>query len=284
MLSILQAHPIAFLAAVTLLGLVVGSFLNVVIHRLPIMMKRAWAADCREFLAEEGNSLSQQAAIQMPYNLIVPGSQCPHCGHKIRALENLPVVSYLALRGRCAKCGARIPLQYPAIEVISALLSLLVAVRYGFSWTTLAALAYTWVLIVLSAIDLRTQLLPDSITLPGLWLGLLVNTGGLFTDLESAVLGAVIGYLTLWSVYHLFKWQSGKEGIGYGDFKLLAMLGAWAGWQALLLIILLSSLAGAVVGIGLIVVKGRDRNIPISFGPYLAATGWIILLWGPLMN
>jgi leader peptidase (prepilin peptidase) / N-methyltransferase len=284
MLSVLEAHPIAFLAAVTLLGLVVGSFLNVVIHRLPIMMKQAWATECREFLAEEGNPPFEQEAIQTPYNLVAPRSQCPHCGHKIGALEIVPVISYLALRGRCAKCRARISPQYPAIEIISALLSLLVAIRYGFSWTTSAALAYTWALIVLSTIDLRTQLLPDSITLPGVWLGLLANTGGLFTDLESAVLGAVFGYLSLWSVYHLFKWMSGKEGLGYGDFKLLAMLGAWAGWQALLLILLLSSLVGAVVGIGLIVVKGRDRNIPIPFGPYLAAAGWIALLWGPQMT
>ncbi len=282
MLSVLQTHPIAFLAAATLLGLIVGSFLNVAIHRLPIMMKRAWAAECREFLAEEGNLPSgQEEVTQIPYNLVTPRSHCPHCGHKIGVLENIPVISYLALRGRCTECRTRIPVQYPVVEIISALLSLVVALRYGFSWTSSAALVYTWTLIVLSAIDLRTQILPDSITLAGLWLGLLANTGGLFTDLESAVLGAVFGYLSLWSVYHLFKSLSGKEGIGYGDFKLLAMLGAWAGWQALLMIILLSSLVGAVVGIGLIVVKGRDRNIPIPFGPYLATAGWVILLWGP---
>lgn len=281
---LLQQHPAIYLLVIALLGLIIGSFLNVVIHRLPIMMKRAWAAECREFLASEENLSSQREALHTTYNLIAPRSQCPRCGHTIGALENVPVISYLALRGRCAACRAPISLQYPAIEVMTASLSLIVATRYGFGWPTAAALVFTWALIALAVIDLRTQLLPDAITLPGLWLGLLVNTGGMFTDLQSGVLGTVFGYLSLWGVYHLFKWLTGKEGMGRGDFKLLAMLGAWAGWQALLLIILLSSLVGAVVGIGLIVASGRDRNIPIPFGPYLAAAGWIALLWGPQMT
>lgn len=283
MLAFLQQHPAVFLLAISVLGLMVGSFLNVVIHRLPIMMRRAWADECREWLNEEDGQAASAANTEpeQPFNLIVPRSQCPNCGHKISALENVPVLSYLALRGRCAACRAPISLQYPLIEGLTALLSLTVAWRFGYGWETVAALLFTWALIALAVIDIHNKLLPDSITLPILWLGLLVNIGDLFTELESSVLGAVFGYLSLWSVYHLFRLLTGKEGMGYGDFKLLAMLGAWAGWQTLPLTILLSSALGAVVGIALIAIKGRDHNVPIPFGPYLAAAGWIALLWGP---
>jgi leader peptidase (prepilin peptidase) / N-methyltransferase len=282
MFSVFQTHPVIFLVSMTLLGLIVGSFLNVVIHRLPIMMQRGWEAECRAFFGEtDGRQHSIEARPEAAFNLIVPRSQCPHCGHDIRAVENIPVISYLALRGRCSQCHAPISAQYPAVEALTAALSLLAAWRYGYGWETLAALALTWALIALAGIDLKTKLLPDAITLPVLWLGLLANMAGLFTDLQSAVLGAVFGYLSLWGVYQLFKLLTGKEGMGYGDFKLLAMLGAWTGWQALPLIILLSSLVGAIVGVGLIAFKGRDRNIPIPFGPYLAAAGWIAFMWGP---
>ncbi|HKF95319.1 MAG TPA: A24 family peptidase [Gammaproteobacteria bacterium] len=282
MFAVLETHPVAFLLAIAILGLTIGSFLNVVIHRLPIMMKRAWADECHEWLKE--NSQTNDAEGEgsgKPYNLIVPRSQCSACGHQITARENVPVISYLVLRGRCAACRASISLQYPLIEILTAILSLIVAWHYGYAWHTVGALLFTWVLIALAVIDFHTQLLPDSITLPMLWLGLLGNVGGLFVDLQSSVLGAACGYLSLWCVYHLFKFLAGKEGMGYGDFKLLAMLGAWGGWQILPLVILLSSVAGAAVGIGLIVIKGRDRNVPIPFGPYLAIAGWIAFLWGP---
>jgi leader peptidase (prepilin peptidase) / N-methyltransferase len=283
MLTAFHDHPLAFLLVIAVLGLAVGSFLNVVIHRLPIMIKRAWVHECRAWLNAEDDQTESVARndANQPYNLIMPRSQCPDCGHRITALENIPVFSYLALRGRCAECRAPISLQYPLIEALAAALSLTVAWRFGYSWEAIAALLFTWALIALAAIDLKTKLLPDSIILPMLWVGLLANTGDVFTNLQSSVLGAVFGYLSLWCVYHLFKFLTGKEGMGYGDFKLLAMVGAWTGWQALPLVVLLSSVVGATVGIGQIFVKGRDRNMPIPFGPYLAIAGWITLLWGP---
>lgn len=283
MLTALQDHPAVFLIAIAILGLVIGSFLNVVIYRLPIMMQRTWADECREWLSAAGSTaeIPSDKTFESPFNLVVPRSQCPACGHKITALENIPLISYLALRGRCAACRAPISPQYPIIEILTAILSLIVAWRFGYGWETSAALLFTWALIALSAIDFHVKLLPDAITLPSLWLGLLVNMTGLFTDLQASVLGAVCGYLSLWCVYHLFKLLTGKEGMGYGDFKLLAMLGAWMGWQMLPLTILLSSVVGATVGIALIIVKGRDRDNPIPFGPYLAAAGWIALLCGP---
>jgi leader peptidase (prepilin peptidase)/N-methyltransferase len=282
MLNVFQQHPAAFLLAIAIFGLIVGSFLNVVIHRLPIMMRRAWAQECREWLNADGHTgVAPSNESDRRYNLIVPRSQCPDCGHRITAKENIPVISYLSLRGRCAACGAPISLQYPLIEALTALLSLTVAWHFGYGWETVAALPLTWALIALAGIDFHTKLLPDSITLPMLWLGLVVNMGGLFTDLQSSVLGAACGYVSLWSVYHVFRLLTGKEGMGHGDFKLLAMLGAWSGWQTLPLVILLSSVVGAAVGIALIIIKGRDRSNPIPFGPYLAVAGWIAFLWGP---
>ena len=267
-------HPLS----VTLLGLAVGSFLNVVIYRLPKMMEAQWTRDCREHLGE--NIDTKEA----PFNLNRPSSHCPNCKHKIRAWENIPVISWLLLKGRCSNCGTSISPRYPIIEAVTGLLSLAVALHFGFSWAMAGALLLTWALIALSMIDFDTQLLPDNITLPFLWLGLLISLATIFTDTQSAILGAAAGYLSLWSVYQLFKRLTGKEGMGYGDFKLLAMLGAWLGWQYLPQIILLSALVGALVGVSLIVLRGRDRNIPIPFGPYLAAAGWISLMWGEQIN
>jgi leader peptidase (prepilin peptidase)/N-methyltransferase len=277
MLSAFENHPAIFLAAVGLLGLAVGSFLNVVILRLPVMMERAWRGQCSEHFPE----LATKTKPDEPFDLVRPRSRCPACGHRLAAIENVPLLSYLLLRGRCSACDARISPRYPFIEAGTALLSMIVAARFGFSWEAIAALAMTWALIALSAIDYDHQLLPDSITLPFLWIGLLLSLPGIFTDSASAILGAAAGYLGLWTVYWLFKLLTGKEGMGHGDFKLLAMLGAWTGWQFVLPIVLLSSVVGAAVGIVLILARGRDRNIPIPFGPYLAAAGWIVLLWGP---
>lgn len=262
----------------TLIGLAVGSFLNVVIYRLPKMMEAQWTRDCREHLGENID------ANESPFNLNRPSSHCPHCKHKIRSWENIPVLSWLLLKGRCSNCGIHISPRYPIVEAITGLLSLAVVLHFGISWAMAGALLLTWALIALSMIDFDTQLLPDTITLPFLWLGLLISLATVFTDTESAILGAAVGYLSLWSVYHLFKLLTGKEGMGYGDFKLLAMLGAWLGWQYLPQIILLSALVGAIVGVSLIVLRGRDRNIPIPFGPYLATAGWISLMWGDQIN
>lgn len=279
----LQTSTPLFIFVITLLGLVVGSFLNVVIYRLPRMMQDSWHAQCRELLDTEKQQQDAQPTAETEnskYNLVVPRSACPSCGHQITALENIPVISYLFLKGKCSKCETPISIRYPVLEISTAILSVAVAVHFGFSWQCAAALLLTWSLISLSVIDYDHKLLPDDITLPFLWLGLLLNLNGLFTDIHSSLIGAVAGYLALWSVYWLFKLLTGKEGMGYGDFKLLAMLGAWLGWQSLPGIVLLSSLVGAVIGISLILFRGRDRNIPIPFGPYLAIAGWIYLLWG----
>ncbi len=275
--SLFLSSPISFLAIITLLGLMVGSFLNVVIYRLPNMLNQQWRRDCQEWLSGSSTNTDSE---EQPLNLITPGSHCPHCGHKITILENIPLISYLVQRGRCSACHAPISLQYPIVEALTALLSLAVAWRFGYGWQTAAALLLSWALIALSVIDLRTTLLPDIITIPFIWLGLLLNITESFTDLPSSVLGAVFGYLSLWSVYHVFKAITGKEGMGYGDFKLLAMLGAWLGWQSLPLIVILSSFLGASIGISLVLLNGHDKNIPIPFGPYLAGAGWIALLWG----
>lgn len=266
-------NPGGLPAVAGLLGLCIGSFLNVVIHRLPKMMERDWQTQCAEMRDEAVEPTE-------PLNLATPRSRCPACGHQISALENLPVISFLVLRGRCAGCQIPISPRYPLVEAFTGLLSAYLAWRFGFGWQTAGALCLAWALIALTFIDFDTQLLPDSITLPLLWLGLLFNIFGAFADLQSAVIGAVAGYLSLWSVYWLFKFATGKEGMGYGDFKLLAALGAWLGWQMLPTIILLSSLVGAVVGIGLIALARHGRNVPIPFGPYLAAAGIIALLWG----
>ena len=278
LISFLQSSPAADMALAGILGLLVGSFLNVVILRLPVMMERQWRTQCREVLELE----EQPDAVkeEQPFNLLTPASHCPKCQHRLSALENIPIISYLVLRGKCKGCSSAIPLRYPLTEALTALLSVTVAWRFGFTWECLAALTLTWSLIALSIIDFDHQLLPDTITLPLLWLGLLVNLYGLFVPLEDAVIGAVAGYLSLWTIFQLFRLLTGKEGMGYGDFKLLAVLGAWLGWQYILLIVLLSSVVGAVIGITLIVARGRDRSIPIPFGPYLAIAGWIAMLWG----
>jgi leader peptidase (prepilin peptidase)/N-methyltransferase len=278
-LDLLGNNPTLFLMTVGLLGLIVGSFLNVVIYRLPIMMEREWRTHCAE-LTDNDNSNQTGDDAASSFNLNTPRSRCPHCGHAIRVLENIPVLSYLWLRGRCAGCGTRIAIRYPVIESVTALLSIGVAWHFGFSTQAFAGLLFTWALIALTVIDFDHQLLPDSITLPFLWLGLALSLWNVFIDSHAAIIGAIAGYLSLWGVYWAFKLITGKEGMGYGDFKLLALLGAWMGWQMLPVIILLSSAVGAAVGITLIVVRGRDRNIPIPFGPYLAAAGWIALLWG----
>ena len=276
MLLLFNESPAAFISIIGILGLLIGSFLNVVILRLPVMMEKEWHAQCNDLL--EITPDNEQAS--EPFNLVTPNSHCPKCNHKIKAIENIPILSYLFLKGRCSDCGIKIPSRYPIIEATTALLSIAVAWHFGPTWEAAAALLLTWALVTLTVIDFDHQLLPDSITLPFLWLGLGISLSGIFTDPESAIIGGLVGYLSLWSVYILFKLTTGKEGMGHGDFKLLAMLGAWLGWQSVLPIILLSSVVGAVVGITLIVVRGRDKNIPIPFGPYLAAAGWITLLWG----
>ena len=267
------SDPIAFTTLAGLLGLFVGSFLNVVIHRLPRMMERDWHAQAAELRGEEPPAGER-------FNLATPRSRCPHCGHQITLLENIPLVSYLVLRGRCGHCGAGISKRYPIVEAVSALLSAYAAWHFGFGAAALGALLFVWAMVALTFIDLDTQLLPDDITLPLLWLGLAFNVGGTYTELPAAVIGAMAGYLALWSVFWLFKLATGKEGMGYGDFKLLAAIGAWLGWQMLPLTLLLSSLVGALVGISLIVFARHGRNVPIPFGPYLAAAGVIALFWG----
>jgi leader peptidase (prepilin peptidase)/N-methyltransferase len=260
--------------AAGVLGLCVGSFLNVVIHRLPKMLEREWRGQCAEL---RGEVLPEEA----PFNLATPRSRCPHCGHQIGVLENIPLISYLfVLRGKCAGCSQPISPRYPLVEALSGLLSAAVAWQFGATWLTLGALLLVWALVALSFIDLDTQLLPDAITLPLLWCGLAFNLVGGFVDLGSAVVGAMAGYLALWSVFWLFKLATGKEGMGYGDFKLLAALGAWLGWQQLPVVVLLSSVVGAAVGITLIVFARHGRHVPIPFGPYLAAAGIIALFWG----
>jgi len=273
LLQTFQSSPALFTAAVALFSLAIGSFLNVVIHRLPKMMERQWRA---EIAAHDG----KPPAAEERYNLIVPRSQCPACGHAITAFENIPVLSYVVLGGKCSACSARISPRYPLIELLTGALSGYIAWRFGVSWTTAAALLLAWALIALAFIDLDTFYLPDDITLPLTWAGLLVNLHGVFAPLESAVIGAVAGYLSLWTVYWAFKWATGKEGMGYGDLKLLAALGAWLGWKMLPVVILLSSFAGAVVGIALIIFARHGRNVPIPFGPYLVLGGFAALFWG----
>jgi leader peptidase (prepilin peptidase)/N-methyltransferase len=257
------------------LGLCIGSFLNVVIHRLPKMMERDWREECAELAGTP-----PAAAPSGSYNLLVPRSACPGCGHRITALENVPLLSWLALRARCSACGMRISVRYPLIELAAGGIAAYAAWRYGPSFAAVGAMLFGWALLALTAIDLDAQLLPDDITLPLLWAGLLLNLGGTFAPLRSAVIGAVAGYLALWLVYWGFRLATGKEGMGYGDFKLLAAIGAWLGWQKLPMVILLSSVVGAVVGIGLIAFARHRREKPIPFGPYLAAAGAIALFWG----
>ncbi len=286
LLQALQAYPLLAAMCALILGLLVGSFLNVVIYRLPKMMEADWQQQCQEYLSANGDikTIPDTQDKTPPFNLMVPASRCPHCGHKIKPWENIPVVSFLFLRGKCSNCKASISIRYPTIELITGLLSVAAIYTFGASVSGLLAMVLTWCLVALTMIDIDTYLLPDDITLPLLWIGLIANSFGVFTDLSSALWGAVAGYLSLWSVYQLFKLVTGKEGMGYGDFKLLAALGAWMGWQMLPQIILLSSLVGAVIGISMVAIRGRDKNIPIPFGPYLAIAGWIAFVCGDEIN
>ncbi len=273
----LSMHPMVFVAVIFVLGLIIGSFLNVVVLRLPVMLDRRWRVQAHEILQPEATPAAPAAA---PFDLVRPRSQCPHCGHAIQAWENIPVLSFLWLRAKCSACGNAISWRYPSVELATGFLSAFVAWHFGYGVATAAALLFTWALVVLTLIDYDTQFLPDDITLPLVWLGLLVNVSNLFVPLSAAVIGAVAGYGSLWLVYHAFKLLTGKEGMGFGDFKLFAALGAWLGWQQLPMILLLSSFLGAVVGITFIVCFGRNRQLPIPFGPFLCGAGWVALMWG----
>ncbi|MBH2075019.1 MAG: prepilin peptidase [Pseudomonadales bacterium] len=272
--EILNAHPLAFVALALLVGLLVGSFLNVVIWRLPKMLEREWRLQAHDIL---GQPLDTP---QPTYNLMLPHSHCPHCDHSIRAWENIPLISYVFLRGRCSNCAASISKRYPLTELACGVLSAFIAWHFGFGWPACLVLVLTWGLLAMSLIDAEHQLLPDVLVLPLLWLGLIVNSFDLFVPLHEALWGAIAGYLVLWSVFWLFKLITGKDGMGYGDFKLLAMLGAWGGWQILPLTLLLSSFVGAIIGVTLLRFRNAKTSTPIPFGPYLAIAGWIALLWG----
>ena len=278
---VLQSSPWLFYSSVLFIGLCVGSFLNVVAYRLPLMMERDWKLECHEFLQLEPPDIKDNL---VSFNLATPGSACPNCGHKLRAWENIPVISYLFLRAKCSSCGTKISIQYPVVELITGITSLLAAHVFGVSIQTVAALFFTWVLIALTLIDLKKQLLPDNMTLPLLWLGIFLSLFDVFTDLTSSVIGAMAGYLILWSVYQLFKLLTKKEGMGFGDFKLLGALGAWVGFSYLPQIILVSSVVGSVAGISMLIFGRTKQQQPIPFGPYLAVAGWIALLWGEKIN
>jgi len=269
----LAIDPVAAMSLAALVGLLVGSFLNVVIHRLPRMLERGWQDQCAELRGDTPDARPR-------YNLVVPRSACPTCDHKITAGENIPVVSWRVLRGKCSACGTPISTRYPMVELLGGILAAAAVWKFGLTWTGVAAAAFLWALLALTFIDFDTQLLPDDLTLPLLWGGLFANMFGLFVPLRDAVIGAIAGYLTLWSIYWLFKIIRGKEGMGYGDFKLLAALGAWLVWKMLPLIVLGSSVVGAFIGISLVVMKGRDHNVPLAFGPYLAIAGMIALFFG----
>lgn len=275
--ELLQQNLTFFIVLTSLIGLAVGSFLNVVIYRLPKMMEQEWHQQCRELQGVENTE-------QIKFTLATPHSACPSCGHQISAMENIPVISYLVLKGKCRACQANISLRYPLVELLTATLAGLVAWKFGYTTATVFALIFTFALIALTFIDADTQLLPDDITLPLLWLGLLFNLNVGFTDLHSAVIGAMAGYLSLWSIYWLFKLVTGKEGMGYGDFKLLAAIGAWFGWQLLPALILLSSISGAVIGIALILFSKHGRENPMPFGPYLAIAGVAALFFGEQLS
>ena len=286
-MEIFELWPAALFVVCGLVGLCVGSFLNVVAYRLPIMMELAWRRELEEHTNEPSVAPSQAQGAR--FDLVWPRSACPRCGAAIAAWNNVPILSYLWLKGRCTACAAPISKRYPLVEALAAVLGLLVAYEFGPTWHTVAALAFTWALLALALVDFDTKLLPDSITLPLIWAGLLlglieIDGAPLFTDLRSSVLGAAAGYLSLWTVFQLFKLATGKEGMGYGDFKLLSAAGAWLGWQLLPVVILLSAAVGSVVGISLIVFGGRSRHAAIPFGPYLAAAAWIALLWGHDLN
>lgn len=288
LVELMQASAVLTAALAGLLGLLVGSFLNVVIYRLPLMLQREWRSQCLEYLQLDPKKVktADPVAGHDTFNLLKPDSHCPVCQKPVRPWQNIPVLSYLLLRGRCSQCRTQIHWRYPVVEVVTALLSVVVAWQFGATWGCLAALVFTWSLISLTVIDIDHQLLPDNITLPLLWLGLILSVTGHGTGVTpaEALLGASIGYLSLWSIYWAFRLLTGREGMGYGDFKLLAAIGAWLGWQQLLTVIILSSLTGAIIGITLAVIAGRDKNIPMSFGPYLAIAGFIALIWGDAIS
>lgn len=284
LIDVFAASPALFIGACLAVGLLVGSFLNVVIHRVPVMLERQWRSECATLASAH---VATPDAKPAPFNLVVPRSACPACHAPITAWQNIPILSFLALRGRCAACAARISVRYPLVEALTGLMSAAVAWKFGFGFPAAAGLLLSWFLIALAFIDIDTQLLPDNLTLPLLWLGLLVSLWGqsapgdaIPVDLRSSVIGAVGGYVALWSVYHLFRLATGKEGMGYGDFKLLGALGAWLGWQMLLPIVLVAAAVGAVVGLIMLWIQGRDRATPIAFGPFLAASGWLTLMFG----
>ena len=282
MQALLTQSPLVFIAIAFILALLVGSFLNVVIYRLPVMMEREWRTQAEELVATPATDLPVGR-----FDLMAPRSRCPACGHQITAMQNIPVISYVLLGGKCAGCGAAIAIRYPIVELLTGVLSGVVAWRFGFGWEAGAAIALTWALVAISVIDIDHQIIPDSISLPLVWAGLTLSlfnpldgTQYLFIDPKTAIVGALAGYLSLWSIYHLFRLLTGKEGMGYGDFKLLAALGAWLGWKMLPVIILMSAVVGAATGILMIVAKRHERSVPIPFGPYLAAAGWIAMMWG----
>ena len=277
-ITLMSNSPAYFYTIVVVFSLLIGSFLNVVIYRVPKMLEQGWKSECREFLADELAKPIQTN--ENPITLSTPSSSCPKCQHKIRFYENIPVISWLFLRGKCSQCKAKISLRYPLVELTTAILSVVIAAHYGVTFTTLMLLVLTWGLVCLTLIDVDHMLLPDQITLPLLWLGLLVNINGAIVPLNDAVIGAVVGYMSLFSIFWLFKLITGKEGMGHGDFKLVALFGAWIGWQLLPLLILMASAVGAIIGISLMVFKNHQREQAIPFGPYLAIAGWITLLWG----
>lgn len=276
-----QSSPLAFYTTVLFLGLSFGSFLNVVAYRYPMMMERDWKRECHEFLELEPPKFDDKLASM---TLATPTSACPNCGHKIRFWENIPVISYLLLKAKCSSCHTKISFQYPAVELITAAASVTVAYKFGVTIQTVAALLFTWVLIALTLIDLKKLLLPDTITLPLIWSGILLAFFEVFTNLNDSVIGAIAGYLILWSIYHLFKLLTKKEGMGFGDFKLLAALGAWLGYSYLPQIILVSSIVGSIIGISMMLIGKTKQQQPIPFGPYLAIAGWIAMLWGDTIN
>lgn len=281
-LQVFSANLPFFYLTVALFSLIIGSFLNAAVYRIPIMLETEWRNGCVEYLKtdqENKDTATEDAHNKQPFNLFVPRSQCPHCGHMITALENIPIISYLFLRGKCSNCQAGISIQYPLTELATMLISLFIAWKFGVSLQTLALLLLTWTLITLALIDVKKMLLPDNLTLPLLWLGIIFNTMTTITDLKSSVIGAIVGYLSLWSVYWLFKIITGKEGFGYGDFKLLAALGAWGGWQILPFTIFMSSLLGAVFGLLLMAIQRSTKSKPMPFGPWIAVAGFMALLW-----
>jgi leader peptidase (prepilin peptidase)/N-methyltransferase len=275
-LILLEANPPLLWGIVGIFSLLIGSFLNAVIYRIPLMLERAWKRDCQAILEHSSSQINDKQV----FNLLLPRSHCPHCGHSITALENIPILSYFVLKGRCSACHKKISLEYPFVEIMTTVLSMMLAWHFGYSVELLASLVLLWLLIVLLMIDAKTLLLPDNLTYPLLWLGIIVNFNGIFTDLESSILGAILGYLFLWLLYHSFRLVTGKEGMGYGDFKLLAALGAWGGWQILPFVMMTAASLGAIIGTIWLYLKHKDpRSQPIPFGPWLAIAGFIAIVW-----